>query len=124
MSNRKTLIEQFDTLDSDSSGQIDVAELFKFLSVQDQEAVKNILLAMDRDLDGHFAGLIRPVWFWYSSFFEPIGVCDAASRPGASLLSVLCVAGLLVRLQHPFDSGERPPPCPTDPKADARGLPL
>ena len=55
MSDKKTLIEQFDTLDSDSSGQIDVAELFKFLSVKDQEAVKNILLSMDRDVDGQIS---------------------------------------------------------------------
>ena len=55
MSDKKTLIEQFDTLDSDSSGQIDVAELFKFLSVKDQEVVKNILLSMDRDVDGQIS---------------------------------------------------------------------
>ena len=52
MMSRKALIEQFKALDTDGSGQVDVAELLKLMPGADQEAANNILAAMDRDLNG------------------------------------------------------------------------
>ncbi len=52
MMSRKALIEQFHALDIDGSGEVDVAELINRMPGIDQEAARNILKAMDIDLDG------------------------------------------------------------------------
>ena len=52
MIDRDALIEQFNALDIDGSGQVDVKELLTRMPGIDQNAASTILAAMDLDLNG------------------------------------------------------------------------
>ena len=52
MMSRKALVEQFQALDVDGSGVVDISELINGMPGIDQEAALNILKAMDIELDG------------------------------------------------------------------------
>ena len=51
MINREALVEQFNALDKDDSGEVEAFELIAIMPEADKVAISNILAAMDRNLD-------------------------------------------------------------------------